>query len=73
MELFTGDTTVKAYTTRARAILVTLTPTRHVTFDLVGTTYGNETVAQLWMSAITAGIAAGIPTETMDNKIYLVA
>lgn len=71
MEPFTGDTTVKAYETGARAIVVTLTATRHVTFDLLRPEFANETVAQLWMSAIAAGITAGITAEDMTNKIYI--
>lgn len=73
MELFTGDTTVKAHTTGARAIMVTLTPRKHVTFDLINPVYANETVAQLWMSAIAAGLAAGMSSQDMDAQIYTVA
>lgn len=71
MEPFTGDTRVRAYETGARAIVVTITATKHVTFDLCNPQFANETVAQLWMSAIAAGIDAGIPTEDMTNKIYI--
>lgn len=73
MELFTGDTTVQAYTTGARAIIITLTPRQHVTFDLINPMYANETLAQLWMSAISAGIAAGIASADMNAQIYTVA
>lgn len=73
MEKFTGDTTVKAYTTRARAIVIQLTPKHHVTFDLIHPVYADETVAQLWMSALAAGIGAGIPAENIDGTIWTVA
>lgn len=73
MELFTGDTTVRAYTTGARAVIVTLTPRQHVTYDLLNPVYANETLAQLWMSAISAGIAAGISSADMNAQIYTTA
>ena len=73
MELFTGDTTVQAYTTGARAVVVTLVKGRHVTFDLMNPVYATETIAQLWMSAIAAGIAAGIPSKSMNAQIFTVA
>lgn len=73
MEKFTGDTTVQAYTTGARAIRIQLTPKHHVTYDLIRAEHAHETVAQLWMSAIAAGYAAGIPSKDMDVSIWTIA
>ena len=74
MEPFTGDTTVIAYTTGARAILVQLTPKAKVIYDLVrDPQYASVSVAQLYMSAIHAGLDAGLTAEDMSGiRIYLV-
>jgi hypothetical protein len=74
MNAFTGDTTVKAYTTGARAVLIQLTPRHSVTFDLTVNDNAVVTLAQMQMSAITAGLEAGLTTAEMTGPtIYLVA
>jgi hypothetical protein len=74
MEQFTGDTTVLAYTTGARAILVQLTPKAKVIYDLViNPQYAHVSVAQLYMSALRAGLDAGLTAEDMASiRTYLV-
>jgi hypothetical protein len=71
---YTGDTTVLAYTTGARAVMVRLTPKAKVIYDLVlDPKYGQVSIAQLYMSAIHAGLDAGLTSEDMEGiRIYLV-